>query len=201
MTTGQSGEIRVTVFSTAALCTRLDCVRKPLRLLKRILYSYADLRRREWPRRGSGLADFLVRLTLPLYRDVLGLGLPPKRYSLVARIRLRGNRLDIDSRRYFDVFAFDRCRAFGRLRIWRQYHKRSRDRAVPAFRAPTQARGHDQCLFDVSQVSWLSMPGIYSLLFLIFPLPAVFVASGSMMLGLAGLSRCIRRRFGLDLGR
>ena len=120
LTTGQSGEICVTVFSTAALCTRLDCVRRPLRLLERILYLYADLRRREWPRRGSGLVDFLVRLTLPLYRDFLGLGLPPKRYLLVARIRLRGNRLDIDFRRYFDVLAFDWCRAFGCLRIWRQ---------------------------------------------------------------------------------
>ncbi|MEC7536888.1 MAG: hypothetical protein VYB59_06290 [Pseudomonadota bacterium] len=49
-------------------------------------------------------------------------------------------------------------------------------------------------------MSWLSMPGIYSLILLIFPLPAVFVASGGMMLGLAGLSRCIRRRFGLDRG-
>ncbi|MEC8774314.1 MAG: hypothetical protein VXX79_05640, partial [Pseudomonadota bacterium] len=100
---------------------------------------------------------------------------------------LPGNRLDIDYRQYFDVFAFDRCRAFGRLRIWRQYHRWPRDRAVPAFRAPTRARGHDQCLFDVSQVSWLSMPGIYSLILLIFSLPAVFVASGGMMLGLAGL--------------
>jgi hypothetical protein len=31
------------------------------------------------------------------------------------------------------------------------------------------------------------MPGIYSLILLIFSLPAVFVASGGMMLGLAGL--------------
>ncbi len=45
------------------------------------------------------------------------------------------------------------------------------------------------------------MLGIYSLILLIFPLPAVFVASGSMMLGLAGLSRYIPRRFGLDRGR
>jgi len=47
----------------------------------------------------------------------------------------------------------------------------------------------------------LSMPGIYSLILLVFPLPAVFVASGSMMLGLAGLSRYLPRRFGLDRGR
>ncbi len=39
------------------------------------------------------------------------------------------------------------------------------------------------------KVSRLSMPGIYSLILLIFPLPAVFLASGSMVLGLAGLSR------------
>ena len=51
------------------------------------------------------------------------------------------------------------------------------------------------------EMSRLSMPGIYSLILLIFPLPAVFVASGSMMLGLAGLSRYIPRRFGLDRGR
>ena len=31
-----------------------------------------------------------------------------RKYSLVARIRLRGHQLDIDSRRYFDVVAFDR---------------------------------------------------------------------------------------------
>ena len=51
------------------------------------------------------------------------------------------------------------------------------------------------------RLSRLSMPGIYSLILLIFPLPAVFVASGSMMLGLAGLARDIPRRFGLDRGR
>ncbi|MEC8171804.1 MAG: hypothetical protein VX090_00340, partial [Pseudomonadota bacterium] len=51
------------------------------------------------------------------------------------------------------------------------------------------------------KMSRLSMPGIYSLILLILPLPAAFVASGSIMLGLASLSRYIPRRFGLDLGR
>jgi MFS family permease len=44
----------------------------------------------------------------------------------------------------------------------------------------------------------LSMPATYSLLLLIFPLPAVFFASGGMMLGLAALSRYVPRRFGRD---
>jgi MFS transporter, ACDE family, multidrug resistance protein len=44
----------------------------------------------------------------------------------------------------------------------------------------------------------LSMPAAYSLLLLFFPLPAVFFASGGMMLGLAGLSRYIPHRFGLE---
>ena len=45
----------------------LDFVRRPLHLVERILYLYADLRRREWPRRGSGRVVFLVRLTLGLF--------------------------------------------------------------------------------------------------------------------------------------
>lgn len=44
----------------------------------------------------------------------------------------------------------------------------------------------------------LSMPAAYSLVLLFFPLPAVFFASGGMMLGLAALSRYIPRRFGLE---
>ena len=47
----------------------------------------------------------------------------------------------------------------------------------------------------------LSMPATYSFLLLVFPLPAVFYASGGMMLGLAALSRYLPRRFGLDRGR
>ena len=47
----------------------------------------------------------------------------------------------------------------------------------------------------------LSMPATYSFLLLVFPLPAVFYASGGMMLGLAALSRPLPRRFGLDRRR
>ena len=47
----------------------------------------------------------------------------------------------------------------------------------------------------------LSMPATYSFLLLVFPLPAVFYASGGMMLGLAALSRYLPRRFGLDRRR
>ena len=47
----------------------------------------------------------------------------------------------------------------------------------------------------------LSMPATYSLLLLVFPLPAVFYASGGMMLGLAALARYLPRRFGLDRRR
>lgn len=48
------------------------------------------------------------------------------------------------------------------------------------------------------ETSRLSMPAAYSIVLLVFPLPAVFMASGGMMLGLACLSRFIPRRFGLD---
>ena len=48
------------------------------------------------------------------------------------------------------------------------------------------------------EASRLSMPAAYSLVLLVFPLPAVFLASGGIMLGLAGLSRYLPRRFGLD---
>jgi hypothetical protein len=45
---------------------------------------------------------------------------------------------------------------------------------------------------DMSQ---LVPPGVFSLLLAFFDLPAVFVAAGVMMLGLAGLTRYIPRRF------
>ncbi len=51
------------------------------------------------------------------------------------------------------------------------------------------------------EASRLSMPATYSLLLLVFPLPAVFFASGAFMLGLAGISRYIPHRFGLDRRR
>jgi len=47
----------------------------------------------------------------------------------------------------------------------------------------------------------LSMPATFSLLLLVFPLPAVFFASGGGMLGLAALSRHLPRRFGLERRR
>lgn len=44
----------------------------------------------------------------------------------------------------------------------------------------------------------LAMPAAYSIVLLVFPLPAVFIASGATMLALAQLSRYIPRRFGRD---
>ena len=44
----------------------------------------------------------------------------------------------------------------------------------------------------------LSMPALYSVLLLVFPLPAVFVASGGLMFLLAHYARYLPRSFGLD---
>ena len=44
----------------------------------------------------------------------------------------------------------------------------------------------------------LSVPAVYSVILLVFPLCAVFIASGATMLILAHFSRYLPRRFGRD---
>ena len=46
-----------------------------------------------------------------------------------------------------------------------------------------------------------TMPALYSVLLLFFPLSAVFYASGTIMLGLTVLARNIPRRLGRDRKR
>ena len=64
-----------------------------------------------------------------------------------------------------------------------------------------RAGGNDQRFSTYREAARLTMPATYSFLLLVFPLPAVFYASGGMMLGLAALSRYLPRRFGLDRRR
>ncbi len=45
------------------------------------------------------------------------------------------------------------------------------------------------------------MPAVYAILLLVFPLSAVFYASGTIMLGLTLLARHIPRRLGRDRRR
>ena len=169
--------------------------------MERILYLYADLRRREWPRRGSGRVVFLVRLTRPLYSDDLGLGRSPKSicrllvfgYAVTNLISIFVG-ISMSSRLIGAVFSV--VSVFGA----------SITDGPGTMPFPRSVRPHE-CVAMTSvystyrRLSRLSMPGIDSLILLIFPLPAVFVASGSMILGLASLARHIPRRFGLDLGR
>jgi len=44
----------------------------------------------------------------------------------------------------------------------------------------------------------LAVPAVYSVVLLVFPLSAVFIASGATMLVLAQFSRYLPRRFGRD---
>ena len=71
---------------------------------------------------------------------------------------------------------------------------------VPFMRAvhPYERAAMTSVYSTYREAARLSMPGIYSLILLVLPLPAVFFASGGMMIGLAGLSRYLPRRFGLD---
>ena len=57
-------------------------------------------------------------------------------------------------------------------------------------------RGEMTAVFaSYRDVAQLVPPGVFSILLTAFDLPAVFVAGGAMMLGLAGLTRYIPRRF------